>query len=70
MWPGEGTVTNQTEELLPDGSKRVTWKMPATHKGGVPFDIVIIVKPDGTTNVNGDNVAQTEPAKAPGTGIL
>ena len=63
-------MTNQTEELLPDGSKRVTWKMPASHKCGVPFDIVIIVKPDGTTNVNGDNVAQAVPVKAPGKGIL
>lgn len=70
MRPGDGTVTNQTEELLPDGSKRVTWKMPATQKGGAPFDIIIIVKPDGTTNVNGANVSQTEPVKVPGTGVL
>jgi hypothetical protein len=61
---------NQIEERLPDGSKRVTWKMPATHKDGAPFEIVIIVKPDGTTHVNGVAVGQTEPETPPGTGTL
>lgn len=56
----------QTEELLPDGSKRVTWKMAPAHKDGVPYEIVIVVARDGTTNVNGANVAQTEPAHRAG----
>lgn len=63
-------MTHQTEELLPDGSKKVTWKMQPTHKGGEPYDIVIIVAKDGTTQVNGVAVAQTAPTPPPSTGVL
>lgn len=63
-------MSEQTEELLPDGSKRVTWKMAASHKDGAPYEIVIVVAPDGTTQVNGSTVAQTEPAPPANKGLL
>lgn len=47
---------HQTEELLPGGSKRVTWKMAGSKAGGEPHEIVIVIAPDGGVTVNGSAV--------------
>ncbi len=47
----------QREITLPDGARRVTWTMDAGLPGTSPYEIEIVIGPDGKVTVNGDAVS-------------
>lgn len=50
----------QREVTLPDGARRVTWTMDAGLPGTAPYEIEIVIGPDGKVTVNGDAVSSPQ----------
>jgi hypothetical protein len=53
-------MSEQTEEWLIDGTRRVTWFMESAIKGEPPYTIIIDTYPDKRVTVNGEAVGEIE----------